>query len=164
LVGWWFQVNLSKTFTRAHINQWLGVVVCVCYPSYTGNTDKRVMVQVGLGTKQDPTSKITKAKKTNRAVQWQSTCLANARPRVQPPVQPKRKQKEKKELLRCQCIPAADNLGTCCLRSGIKALPEGWDQGSARGLGSRLCPRAGIKALPRAGIKALPEGWDQGSA
>jgi hypothetical protein len=30
-----FKVSLGKKFTRSHFNQWLGVVVGTCHPSYT---------------------------------------------------------------------------------------------------------------------------------
>jgi hypothetical protein len=30
------KMKKKKKFTRAHLNQWLGVVVCACHPSYVG--------------------------------------------------------------------------------------------------------------------------------
>jgi hypothetical protein len=39
------------TFERPHLKQWLGVVVCACHSSYSGSTNRRIVVQVGLGLK-----------------------------------------------------------------------------------------------------------------
>jgi hypothetical protein len=45
--------------------QWLVLVI----PSYTGNTNRRIVVQAGPGIKQDPISKITNTKKAGNMVQ-----------------------------------------------------------------------------------------------
>jgi hypothetical protein len=34
LAGLWFQASLGKKLARPHHNQWIGVVVCTCRPSY----------------------------------------------------------------------------------------------------------------------------------
>jgi hypothetical protein len=39
-------------------------MVHACHPSYTGSTNRRIMVQAGIGIKQDPISKITDTKMT----------------------------------------------------------------------------------------------------
>jgi hypothetical protein len=38
------------------------MVTCICHPSYTGSIN-RLVVQASLGIKQDPNSKISRAKR-----------------------------------------------------------------------------------------------------
>jgi hypothetical protein len=41
--------NLGKKLARPHLNQWLGIVVHSCDPSYTGIINKRIRPRLGLG-------------------------------------------------------------------------------------------------------------------
>jgi hypothetical protein len=54
--------SLGKKFARSHLNQWLGVVVHACHPSYGGmqflqTGGRKIAVQADQSTKQDSTQK-----------------------------------------------------------------------------------------------------------
>jgi hypothetical protein len=51
--------NCSETCP--HLNQYLGTVVCACHPKLYET--RMIVVPGSLGTKQDPVSKITRAKR-----------------------------------------------------------------------------------------------------
>jgi hypothetical protein len=79
-------------------------VASTCHPSYTGSTNRRIVVQTSLRIKQDPTSNITNVKRASGVAQvvecppskheeaLSSTTSTNS---------PKNKEKEKK----CQLGP-----------------------------------------------------------
>jgi hypothetical protein len=51
----WSLARTGKTFTRPHLNQYLGMVVCACDFSIVAGWDLEDWVQDGLGKNQDPT-------------------------------------------------------------------------------------------------------------
>jgi hypothetical protein len=56
-------MNKIKIKKRPHLNQWLGVGVHACYPQLLQNsTNRKIVVHVGLGIKQDPDSKMINTK------------------------------------------------------------------------------------------------------
>jgi hypothetical protein len=71
-----------KVGKKLHLHKYLGLVVHTCCLSCTGNINSRITVQNGLSKKQDPMSKITKAK-------WSGAWLkASARSWIQSPAFP----------------------------------------------------------------------------
>jgi hypothetical protein len=54
LGGSWYKVSLGKKLVRPYLNQYPGVVVCTCHPTFTGTIKKRIMVQVGPGINMRP--------------------------------------------------------------------------------------------------------------
>jgi hypothetical protein len=55
-------------------------------PATSGSINRRIMVQIGLGKKQEPISKLTIAKRAESVTQAIECCLASARLWVQTPV------------------------------------------------------------------------------
>jgi hypothetical protein len=47
----------QEKFTRPHLNQWVGEVTQSVIPAMRGSTNRRILVQAGLGTKQGSISK-----------------------------------------------------------------------------------------------------------
>jgi hypothetical protein len=52
LGGVQFKASLGKNFPRPHLNQQLGMVICLCNFNYMGNVNRRMLVK-GAGHKQN---------------------------------------------------------------------------------------------------------------
>jgi hypothetical protein len=82
-------------FARSHLNQWLGVVVCTCHPSYSGKPEVEGQhFRKTWAKKQDPSSKITKT-----GLKRQTACLPSAKLSVHILILPKIKSSQTKKAL-----------------------------------------------------------------
>jgi hypothetical protein len=75
------EASLGKKFARPHLNhKKLGMMVCACFPSYTGGVNRRIKVQTGPNIKLDHIAKVTKAKRVGGMVQVAEHLPAKGKP------------------------------------------------------------------------------------